>query len=124
MKAPTLLGIVSAIGEPNLIRALEILTASAGDIPMEGEPRHTSMHYSGPTMDCETPAADIPWAPGSVAPVVLRFTADAELDQEISFELYRRSVVSEWADGPSKDATLAGIDHRFETLGPLFQSTL
>jgi hypothetical protein len=125
MKAQTLIAIGSAIGDPNLIRALEILSGSAGDIPMEGKTRHTSMRdqYPGPPEDCEA-AGDIPWAPGTVAPLLLRFSANADLDQEIFFQLYRRSVVSAWADGPAKDAALGGIDHRFETLRPLFQPTL
>ena len=125
MKTPTHFGMNAETVAPNLIRALEILTGCAGDIPMEGETRRASMQHQHPwqPVDCE-PAADIPLAPGTVVPLILQFTANADLDQEISFHLYRRSVVSEWGDGPSKDTALAGIDHRFETLRPLFQSSL
>ena len=106
--------------DSNLIRALEILPESAGDVPMATRCETACHPDTLESAACE-PAGDIPLAPGTVT-LLLRFSHSAELDQEISFHLYRRRVVSERHDGATKEADLAAIDHKFVALRPSLQA--
>ena len=117
MRAKTTRPIYDEESDSNLIRALEILTGSAGDIPMEAETASRSLvgRRAAEGMEGE-PAGDIPLAPGTRTPVILRFSQNAELDQELSFLVYRRRVISAWPDSPRRTAGLAGAQRRVCTV--------
>ena len=109
--------------DANSIRAMEILTSSAGDIPMDrANPRVSPVQCrSGHPVESE-PAGDIPLTEEVVGPESLYFTGDTALDHEVSNLIYRGRVVSTLQEGSSKAVALASIESRLMALRPLYQA--
>lgn len=99
--------------DPDIRRALEILAESPGDLPLDRAANPAlELEFTGTTDDT---SGDIPLAPGTTTLLMLRFAKSDELNQELSFLIYRRRAVSELPDSPLRAAALAGIDSRLTT---------